>query len=96
MFTLKKDQKRFTWRYLAAGAMTFAGVLGSLAAARYRHQNPDGKILPAFSSNGRHDKDADYDTWTKEELYEKAQDMELEGRSSMTKAELIDALEQAA
>ena len=33
-----------------------------------------------------------YEEWTRDELYERAQDLEIEGRSEMTKAELIDAL----
>jgi hypothetical protein len=33
-----------------------------------------------------------YEEWTKDELYDKAQEVGIEGRSDMTKAELIDAL----
>ena len=33
-----------------------------------------------------------YEDWTKDELYERAQELEIEGRSSMTKDELIEAL----
>jgi hypothetical protein len=33
-----------------------------------------------------------YEEWTKEELYERAQEIGIEGRSDMTKDELIDAL----
>lgn len=33
-----------------------------------------------------------YEDWTKEELYDKAQDVGIEGRSHMSKKELIDAL----
>ncbi|MCQ0986545.1 DUF7218 family protein [Jiella marina] len=33
-----------------------------------------------------------YEKWTKEELYGRAQELEIEGRSDMTKEELIDAL----
>jgi hypothetical protein len=33
-----------------------------------------------------------YEEWTKSDLYEKAQDVGIEGRSSMDKSELIDAL----
>ena len=33
-----------------------------------------------------------YEEWTKDELYNRAQELEIEGRSDMTKDELIDAL----
>lgn len=37
-------------------------------------------------------KASDYEDRTKEELYERAQEIGIEGRSDMTKEELIDAL----
>ena len=33
-----------------------------------------------------------YEQWTRDELYERAQDLDIEGRSSMTKDDLITAL----
>lgn len=33
-----------------------------------------------------------YEEWTKDALYERAQELEIEGRSTMDKAELIEAL----
>lgn len=33
-----------------------------------------------------------YEEWTRQQLYERAQELEIDGRASMTKAELIDAL----
>lgn len=33
-----------------------------------------------------------YEEWTKEELYDRAEDVGIEGRSEMSKDELIDAL----
>lgn len=33
-----------------------------------------------------------YEDWTKEELYERAQELDIEGRSEMSKDELIEAL----
>lgn len=33
-----------------------------------------------------------YEDWTKEELYERAQELDVEGRSAMSKDELIEAL----
>ncbi len=33
-----------------------------------------------------------YEEWTKDELYERAQELDVDGRSDMTKDELIEAL----
>ena len=33
-----------------------------------------------------------YEEWTKEKLYDRAQELEIDGRSDMTKDELIEAL----
>jgi hypothetical protein len=33
-----------------------------------------------------------YDDWSKEDLYERAKELDIEGRSDMTKSELIEAL----
>lgn len=33
-----------------------------------------------------------YEDWTKDELYDRAQELEIDGRSDMTKDELIEAL----
>ena len=41
------------------------------------------------------DKPAAIDDWTKAELYERAQELEIDGRSSMSKAELVRALRSA-
>ena len=37
-------------------------------------------------------KAAKYEDWSKEDLYERAQEVGIEGRSDMSKGELIDAL----
>jgi len=36
-----------------------------------------------------------YEEWTKDALYERAQELDIDGRSDMTKDELIDALRNA-
>lgn len=36
-----------------------------------------------------------YEEWTKDALYERAQELEIDGRSDMTKDELIEALRQS-
>lgn len=33
-----------------------------------------------------------YEEWTRDELYDRAQELDIDGRSKMTKQELIDAL----
>lgn len=43
----------------------------------------------ASEKGGKHKK---YEEWTKEELYQKAQEVGIEGRSDMSKEELIEAL----
>ena len=35
-----------------------------------------------------------YEEWTKDELYDRAQELEIEGRSDMTKEDLISALRE--
>jgi hypothetical protein len=37
-------------------------------------------------------KAAAYEEWTKEDLYDRAQELDVDGRSDMTKSELISAL----
>lgn len=36
----------------------------------------------------------DYEDWTADDLHERAADLDVEGRSTMTKAELIEALRE--
>lgn len=56
------------------------------------------RISNASDNDGRSDvarrggEGSDYEDRTKHELYEKAKDVGIEGRSSMSKSELIDAL----
>ena len=47
--------------------------------------------VEAVESNGRR-RGVPYEEWTKDELYERAQELDLDGRSSMTKQQLVDAL----
>ena len=59
------------------------------AAIANAQANPDQRP----SKKGGHAKS--YPEWTKDELYERAQELDVEGRSGMTKDELIDALRNA-
>ena len=52
-----------------------------------RIANSDPKQM-AHSRGGK----GSYEDWTKDELYKKAKDVGLEGRSSMSKGELVKAL----
>lgn len=56
------------------------------AAIANAQANPDQHP----SEKGGHAKA--YEDWTKDELYGRAQELDIEGRSDMTKDELIDAL----
>ena len=53
-----------------------------------RIANSDPKEMAA----NRRNPGESYEEWTKDELYAKAREVEVHGRSSMSKGELIDAL----
>jgi NTP pyrophosphatase (non-canonical NTP hydrolase) len=57
-------------------------------AARIANAQADSDRSPGKKGG----KAAAYEEWTKDELYERAQEIGIEGRSDMTKEELIDAL----
>ena len=44
------------------------------------------------SPSSKGGKASPYENWTKDELYERARELEIDGRSDMTKGELITAL----
>lgn len=50
------------------------------------------RIANADNPGQKGGKHAPYEQWTKDELYERAQEVGIDGRSDMTKDELIDAL----
>lgn len=47
---------------------------------------------PASETGRKGGKAEDYEDWTKDELYDKAQEVGIEGRAEMSKTELINAL----
>lgn len=52
----------------------------------------NAKASPDMHPSEKGGKAPPYEDWTKAELYERAQEIGIDGRSKMTKAELIDAL----
>ena len=88
---LRKERviQRNKWRAIAAGASTLIGGLWTMYS-----------ILRRGSKNRRDSVDfiafdePDLNALTKEALYEQAQEREIEGRSTMSKDELIDALKK--
>ncbi len=70
-------------------------------ADRYRALRRDGASkekaarianTPASVAGRRGGTASPYEEWNKSDLYDKAKSLEIDGRSSMTKSELIDAL----
>ena len=57
-----------------------AAAIANAQANKGMHPSEKGGKSPA------------YEDWTKDELYDRAQELEIEGRSDMTKDELIEAL----
>lgn len=57
-------------------------------AARIANAQAD----PSRSPSKKGGSNPPYEEWTKDELYDRAQEIGFEGRSSMTKDDLIDAL----
>jgi hypothetical protein len=53
------------------------------------------RAVETTADAGGSDAEGPYETWTKDELYDRATELDVEGRSSMTKAQLIEALRAA-
>ncbi|WP_163850997.1 DUF7218 family protein [Pseudooceanicola aestuarii] len=52
----------------------------------------NARANPDMHPSRKGGKQPPYEDWTKDALYERAQELEVEGRSDMTKDQLIDAL----
>ena len=50
------------------------------------------RIANSSGASKRGGESSPYEDWTKDDLYERAQELEIDGRSDMTKDELIEAL----
>ena len=99
LFSNKKQKSSYSWPQIAAGALTFASVISSVVAA-YRKMSTDSNGSVSgykndHSANGHSNAEQaiSYDDWTKDQLYDKAQGLDIEGRSTMNKAELVEAIE---
>ncbi|MGI6455211.1 MAG: DUF7218 family protein [bacterium] len=63
-----------------------------------RHQGMSKEKAARIANSDPHEtgrkggKSAAYEEWSRNELYQKAKEVGIEGRSSMTKSQLIDAL----
>ncbi|TNB48377.1 Rho termination factor [Martelella lutilitoris] len=57
-------------------------------AARIANAKANSRMNPSKKGG----KSEPYEEWTREELYDRAQEIGIEGRSKMDKGELIDAL----
>jgi hypothetical protein len=68
-------------------ALRDKGYSKSKAAAIANAQDNDD-----MSPSEKGGKSPPFEEWTKDELYERAQELDIDGRSDMTKDELIDAL----
>ena len=68
-------------------ALRDKGYAKGKAAAIANAQANDG-----MSPSKKGGKAPPYEDWTKDELMERARELDIDGRSDMTKAELIDAL----
>lgn len=94
IFKSKPAPVKRKWHYFAAGLSTLVGGLWTAYTLNRRNGSDTDISLSSngHSSSGRSDSAIDYEEMTKDELYEMAQEREIEGRSSMNKDELIDAL----
>lgn len=61
---------------------------GKSAAARIANAQANDSLEPSKKGG----KAPPYEEWTRDNLYTRAQEIGIDGRSGMTKAELIDAL----
>lgn len=50
------------------------------------------RIANSSGASQRGGESAPYEEWTKDDLYDRAQELDVDGRSDMSKDELIDAL----
>jgi hypothetical protein len=89
---IQPPRRRWAPARTAAKGLLAASAVAAAAAAVSRSPlqgRAGGKGAPSGAGNG----EVDLTEKTKEELYELAKDADIPGRSTMTKAELADAIE---
>ena len=52
----------------------------------------NAKANPSMHPSSKGGSHPPYEEWTKDQLYDRAQELEIDGRSTMTKGDLIEAL----
>jgi len=65
---------------------------GKEKAARIANAQANAKVNDRQSPSKKGGKAPPYEEWTRQRLYERARELDIAGRSSMAKAELISAL----
>ncbi|MFP7673840.1 Rho termination factor N-terminal domain-containing protein [Marivita sp. S0852] len=77
--SIKDDDTYEALRDKGYGKEKAASIANAQANDRQNPSRKGGKASP-------------YEDWTKDDLYERAQELDIDGRSDMTKDELINAL----
>lgn len=77
--TIKKDETYQALRDKGANKEKAARIANAQANPDQHPGREGGKAAP-------------YEDWTRDDLYGRAQELEIDGRSDMTKAQLIEAL----
>ncbi len=98
-FGPRVDPQKRTAPVSPAGPPRAAEARGEVAEARGEaaegREHATDSEEETGSEEGTGSEAPDYASWTKAELYEEAKSREIEGRSTMTKAELVAALRRA-
>lgn len=88
---MKVSDIKGKWIAVASVPLVAAGLVPLVRRLR---RSSNGKS-PKLSSGSKPGAGAPYNEWTYDELYDRAQELDIEGRSTMNKDELITALRNA-
>lgn len=81
------------WGTITAGTAALLGIVAGGIWWYTRHADGYARTRTPMSTPASQDS---YEAWTYEELYQRAREKEVEGRSTMNKSELIAALRASA